>query len=87
MQVASLVIGILTAVGSFIGFIPCFGWLNFINVPLAIVGLILGIISVSSAQPGQKTPSVVGISCCSFAILFGLIRLIISMAVGGFGIA
>lgn len=87
MQVASLVIGILTATGSFIGFIPCLGWLNYINVPFAIIGLILGIISVSTAEPGQKTPSVVGICCCSFAIIFGLVRLIISIAVGGFGIA
>jgi hypothetical protein len=43
MRVLSLVFGILAALGLLLGFLPFFGWLNWIFVlPPAVLGLIFG---------------------------------------------
>lgn len=43
MRVLSIVFGILAALGLLLGFLPFFGWLNWIFVlPPAVLGLIFG---------------------------------------------
>ncbi|MFC6665039.1 hypothetical protein ACFP9V_06495 [Deinococcus radiopugnans] len=43
MRVLSLIFGILAALGLLLGFLPFFGWLNWIFVlPPAVLGLIFG---------------------------------------------
>ncbi|WP_188971562.1 hypothetical protein [Deinococcus aerolatus] len=43
MRVLSVVFGILAALGLLLGFLPFFGWLNWIFVlPPAVLGLIFG---------------------------------------------
>ena len=87
MQITSLIFGILSIVGMIIGFIPCFATLNWLNIHFAAIGLVIGIISlVNSKKSDNKTSGVVGIVLCSIAIIFGLIRLIFSLAFGGGGI-
>jgi len=87
MQTTSLIFGILSVVGMIIGFIPCFATLNWLNIPFASIGLIIGIVSLVNAKKSEnKTSGVVGIVLCSIAIIFGLIRLIFSLAFGGGGI-
>lgn len=82
MKTASLVLGILAIIGMFIGFIPCFGSLNWINIPFAAIGLIISIVAFIQSAPGEpKGNAATGIVLCSIAIFLGLIRLII-----GFGI-
>ena len=73
MGVAALVLGILSIVGMVIGFIPCLGALNWINIPFAIVGLV---ISIVAAVQGD-TKGIAGIVLCAIAIVFGGIRLIL----------
>ena len=73
MGVAALVLGILSIVGMVIGFIPCLGALNWINIPFAIVGLV---ISIVAAVQGD-TKGIAGIVLCGIAIVFGGIRLIL----------
>ena len=80
MQVLSLAWGILALLGFLLGFIPCLGWFNILNIPFAIVGFILGLIAFASAQPGRRAFSVVGILLCLIAILIGAKRWIL----GGF---
>jgi hypothetical protein len=80
MQVLSLAWGILALLGFMVGFIPCLGWLNMLNIPFAIVGLILSIVAFASGTPGRRTHSIVGIVLCLIAILIGGKRWIL----GGF---
>ena len=69
--------GILALIGMVVGFFPCFGALNWINIPFAAIGLIISLMarqSSSEAQRGQISTGVIG---CSIAILVGLFRLFI----------
>ncbi len=82
MQILSLVWGILAFVGMFISLLPCFGSLNWINIPFAFIGLIVSIIAINSVPQGEKNVNALaGIILCSIAVLLGIIRLIF-----GFGI-
>lgn len=71
MQVLSLAWGILALLGFMLGFIPCLGWFNALNIPFAIAGLIVSIIAFASERPGRRTFAVVGIVLCIIAILIG----------------
>jgi hypothetical protein len=75
MQIVSLIWGILALVGFMVGFIPCLGALNWLNIPFAVIGLIISIIAFASAGPGRRGFSVVGIILCLVAILIGANRL------------
>ncbi len=80
MQVISLIFGLIALLFMFIGLIPFLGWTNWINIPVAFVGLILGAIGLSAAKKG-KTIGIIGIILCVIAILFGALKL---QACGGF---
>lgn len=69
MQTIGRIFGILAIIGMLIGMIPLLGWINWLNIPLAIIGLMLSIIGKSKG----------GIVICVVAIFFGLFRL----ALGG----
>ena len=45
MNVASIVLGIVALLGALVGFIPLLGWFNWLVLPLAIVGLIFGLLA------------------------------------------
>ena len=91
MKLASLIIGIIVVVGMFIGFIPCLGWFNWFNLPLALVGLVLGILDYNDKsavppppmeydpmyRPAVKKDFPVGILLCGIALVFGFIRLVV----------
>ena len=76
MQTLSLVWGILAILGMLTAFFPCFGSLNWINIPFAGIGLIVSIIALATTKESRKGGSIAGIICCGIAIFFGLIRLI-----------
>ncbi len=76
MQVISLAWGILALVGMVVGFIPCFGWLNWLNIPFAFAGLIVSIIANVVARPGDRNNSLVAMILCVLAILLGSKRLV-----------
>ncbi|GAB3430845.1 hypothetical protein [Niabella aquatica] len=67
MKTIGRLFGILALIGMLLGLIPLLGWLNWINIPLAILGLFLSIIGKSKG----------GIIICIVAIFFGLFRLIL----------
>lgn len=50
MSIAGFIIGILTGIGLTVSIIPFLGWLNWLNIPVAVIGLILSIVGVSKAQ-------------------------------------
>lgn len=45
MNLISIVIGILALLGALVGFIPLLGWLNWGVIPLAVVGLVFGLLT------------------------------------------
>jgi predicted PurR-regulated permease PerM len=76
MQVASLAWGILALVGMVVGFIPCLGWMNWINIPFAFGGLIFGVIAHVVSRAQNRNNSLVAIILCILAILIGSKRLV-----------
>lgn len=75
MQILSLVWGILAILGLGVAFVPCLGSLNWLNIPFAIVGLIIGI--AAKAQPGNSGAAMAGIVLNAIAIGLGVLRLIV----------
>jgi hypothetical protein len=45
MNVCSTLLGLMALIIALVGFIPLFGWLNWFAIPLAVVGLVLGLLS------------------------------------------
>lgn len=75
MQVAALVFGVLSLLGLGMGFMPCVGWYNWINIPFALVGLAISLIA---KQPGvDNTMANAGVICCGIAIVAGSLRLLL----------
>jgi hypothetical protein len=78
MQTAGLVLGILAIVGMVVGFFPCLGSLNWLNIPFAAIGLIISIVAVVKVKPGEtRGMAIAGIICCSVALVAGLARLLV----------
>lgn len=79
MQIVSLIFGILSAIGMLIAFFPCLGSLNWINIPFAIIGLIISVIAnADSSIPRElKGNARAGIILCCIAACFGIVRLLL----------
>jgi hypothetical protein len=89
MKQASLILGIISILGMLIGLIPCLGWFNWLNLPLALIGLILGAIDYNDEQKmitpmryddgmvrrGNNLP--LGLILCAIALVIGMLRLFI----------
>lgn len=80
MQLIALIWGILAMIGFGVAFLPCLGSLNWLNIPFAVVGLIISIVAASNAPLGQRGTATAGLVLNAIAIVFGMIRL----AAGGF---
>ena len=78
MNTTNMIWGIVSIVGMLIGFIPCIGALNWLVIPFAGVGIVLGIIGIV-IEKESKTGSIAGLIMCIVAVCFGTVRL----AIGG----
>lgn len=65
MGTISVIFGVFSVLGMLLGFIPLLGWFNWLNIPFAVVGLILAL--VSNSRNGKILNIV--------AIIIGVIRL------------
>jgi hypothetical protein len=45
MNVLSVLIGLTALVGALVGFLPLLGWLNWFILPVAVIGLVLGLLA------------------------------------------
>jgi hypothetical protein len=45
MNIFSTILGLMALAIALVGFIPLLGWLNWFAIPLAVVGLVLGLLS------------------------------------------
>jgi hypothetical protein len=76
MLTLALVWGILAIIGMIVGFFPCLGSLNWLNIPFSGIGLIISIVAVVTAKVEKKGGGIAGIVLCAIAVVLGLIRLI-----------
>ena len=56
-NLASLLLGLLALLVALVGFVPFLGWLNWLAIPLAFVGLVIGLLS--RGQAGRAVCGVV----------------------------
>jgi hypothetical protein len=78
MHILSLVFAGLAILGMMVGFIPCLGWFNWLNVPFAVVALIISIICFKRTQVyKEKEYCKYAIIISFIAIIMGLLRLIV----------
>ena len=66
-NIASLIIGFVALVCALIAFIPLLGWANWLIIPLAIIGAVIGMISRGTA----------GRNLNIFVIIIGVVRLML----------
>jgi len=67
LNLVSLIIGAVALVFAIIAFLPLLGWANWLIVPLAIIGAVVGMMSSSNA----------GRNLNLFVIIIGIFRLML----------
>ncbi len=67
LNVVSLIIGLAALVFAVIAFIPLLGWANWLIIPLAIIGAVVGMLSASNT----------GRNLNLFVIVIGIVRLML----------
>lgn len=67
LNLVSLIIGAVALVFAVIAFLPLLGWANWLIIPLAIIGAVIGMASRSSA----------GRNLNLFVIVVGVVRLML----------
>ncbi|HYO82418.1 MAG TPA: hypothetical protein VES20_13525 [Bryobacteraceae bacterium] len=80
MQTIALVWGILALGGMVVAFMPCLGSLNWLNIPFAVVGLVISIAALANARTGRKGTGIAALILNLVAVVFGALRLM----AGGF---
>ena len=83
MSTAGFIIGIITIIIMAVALFPCLGAINWLNIPFAIVGLILNIMAISqSSSAGISTNrNIAGAIMCGVAIVLGGFRLVLGLGV------
>lgn len=66
-NIVSLIIGAVALVCAMIAFLPLLGWLNWLIIPLALIGASLGVVSRSTS----------GRNLNLFVIVVGIVRLML----------
>ncbi|GAA4724924.1 hypothetical protein H9L13_12460 [Sphingomonas lutea] len=67
LNIASLLIGAVALIFAVIAFLPLLGWANWLIIPLAIIGAVVGMLSSSNS----------GRNLNLFVILIGVVRLML----------
>ncbi|MDR2708909.1 MAG: hypothetical protein LBC07_02920 [Elusimicrobiota bacterium] len=77
VRILGFLLAICTFIGMCIGLIPFLGMLNWFNIPIALIGLILNVIFLIGNDKGMDAMPILGLLLCIAVIFFGVIRLII----------
>ena len=75
MQMLALVWGIFAILGFAIAFIPCLGSLNWINIPFAIVGILISLMARNTASPDARGVANTALILNVIAAVIGFLRL------------
>ena len=68
LNIASIVIGIVAFLGALVAFLPLLGWANWLLIPVALVGLVLGVMSKSTAG---RNLNIVVLIVCALRLMLG----------------
>jgi hypothetical protein len=61
-----------------VGLIPCLGWINYINLVLSLITLIISIVASSNAKtPPARSAAMIGLTFALIAGFVGFIRLVL----------
>ena len=61
-----------------IGFIPCLGWLNYLNIFLSFITIVMGIVAIVGAKTdAERTSALLGLGFVVIAVFLGTGRLIL----------
>lgn len=72
MNLISVLIGLVALLGALVGFVPLLGWLNWFVIPVAVVGLVLGMLA--RERSGRNVNAVVlALAVARLAIGGGLV--------------
>ncbi|MGY4397401.1 hypothetical protein ACVWZA_002595 [Sphingomonas sp. UYAg733] len=61
LNIFSILIGFVVLILTLVGFIPLLGWLNWLTIPIGIVGIALG--ALSSSNMGRNLNIILVIIC------------------------
>lgn len=76
LSIISLVWGMLAIIGMLVAFIPCFGSLNYLNIPFAVFGFLFSVLMLILSSE-RREYVVAGCVLCAIAIFLGAIRLVL----------
>lgn len=68
LNIVSILIGLLTLVGGLVAFVPLLGWLNWLVIPVGIVGAAVGALSASN---GGRNLNIVLIVIFTLRLMLG----------------
>lgn len=77
MNTLGMVLGIICLIGMLVAFIPCLGWLNWLNIPLSVIGFVVSLIALLDEKNINKNNAIAGCVMCGVAMGLGGIRLIL----------
>ena len=70
--------GIVAIALMLVGFIPCLGWLNYLNLTFSFITIILSIVALASAKSeSARSSAIIGLALVVLAICLGVGRLIL----------
>ena len=72
MNLISILVGVVALVGALVGFISLLGWLNWFVIPLAVVGLVLGLMARETAGQSAVDPVVLVVAIVRLSIGGGI---------------
>ena len=76
MGLISLIIGVVAFIIMLLALFPFLGWINWLNLAVASLGIILGLISVSAKAPDSFLGKI-GLALCIIVFLIGSLRLLL----------
>lgn len=72
----ALIWGVLAVIGMVIGFIPGLRLVGWVDLPFAILGAVVGIVSIFRPPQGGNRSSITGTTLCMIASIAGMILLV-----------
>lgn len=78
LGVIALAWGVLAWILTGAAYIPCLSFLNWVDLPFAVVGAVLGLTSVFMESERGSKNGIIGTALCMIASLAGIFRLILT---------
>jgi hypothetical protein len=71
-------LGIIALSFMVVGFIPCLGWLNYLNLTLSFITIIIGIVAIANGKSdADRSAAILGVAFVAMAMVLGIGRLIL----------